>query len=144
MRAAPVGEVHVWTATTDRAGTDERLRRYLSLLTAEEISRADRFVRPDDRGRFLIARAMARTMLSQYVSIPPADWRFRFETYGKPEVAELPAGAPDLRFNLSHTEGLVACAVTIGREIGIDVEWVRRSLTHLLPERFFSAEEVAD
>lgn len=139
----PVDRVHVWTATTDDTAR-ERLQRYRSLLPADELQRCDRFWKDDDRARFLIARAMVRTMLSQYVPIAPREWQFRIESYGRPEVAELPAGAPDLRFNLSHTEGLVACAVTVGRAIGVDVENVHRTLTHQVPERFFSPQEVAD
>ena len=47
-------------------------------------------------------------------------------------------GTPDLRFNLSHTTGLIACALTVGREVGVDVERIDRKLTHEVPERFFS------
>jgi 4'-phosphopantetheinyl transferase len=136
--------VDVWTAATHEAGTDERLRQYCTFLPEDEALRAERFVHRADRARFLIARAMARTMLSRYVPIPPQEWRFRIEPYGRPELADRPPGAPDLRFNLSHTDGLVACAVTVGREVGVDVEYVHRQLTYQVPERFFSSQEVAD
>jgi 4'-phosphopantetheinyl transferase len=51
---------------------------------------------------------------------------------------------PDLRFNISHTEGLIACAVTIGREVGVDVEHIGRRLTHDIAGRFFAPREVND
>jgi 4'-phosphopantetheinyl transferase len=140
--APPLDRVDVWTATTEEAG--RHLQEYRSLLTPEETARCDRFWQHADRARFLIARAMVRTMLSQYVAMPPDAWRLRIEAYGRPEIANLPAGAPDLRFNVSHTEGLVACAVTVGREVGVDVEYVHRSLTHDVADRFFSAQEAAD
>jgi 4'-phosphopantetheinyl transferase len=142
-QSPPVDCVQVWTALPDPAQSG-RLAYYRSLLTRDERERCDRFVQDADRLRFLLARALVRTMLSEYVAIPPGDWRFRIEEYGRPEVAELPAGAPDLRFNLSHTPGLVACAVTVGRAIGLDVENVNRALTPQLPERFFSPQETAD
>jgi 4'-phosphopantetheinyl transferase len=113
-------------------------------LTADETARCERFWQEADRARFLIARAMVRTMLSHYVAVPPQAWRLRIETHGRPEIDNLPAGAPDLRFNLSHTDGLVACAVTVGRDVGVDVEYVHRPLTHDVAERFFSAQEAAD
>jgi 4'-phosphopantetheinyl transferase len=138
-----VDRVHVWTATSD-AVPSARLQYYRSLLAPDELERCERFVHAADQHRFLIARALVRTMLSEYVPRAPRDWRFRIEEYGRPEVAELPAGAPDLRFNLSHTPGLVACGVTAGRDIGVDVENVTRPLTHQIPERFFSPQEVAD
>jgi 4'-phosphopantetheinyl transferase len=140
----PLDRVHVWTATTDNAAKGARLPHYRALLSADEVERCDRFWKDDDRARFLIARAMIRTLLSRYVPIAPREWRFRIESYGRPEVAELPPGAPDLRFNLSHTDGLVACAITVGRDVGVDVENVHRMLAHEVPERFFSPQEVAD
>jgi 4'-phosphopantetheinyl transferase len=139
----PVDCVQVWTAPSD-AVQPERLQHYRSLLAPDELDRCDRFIHTADRTRFLMARAMVRTMLSEYVPLRPHQWRFRIEEYGRPEVAELPQGAPDLRFNLSHTPGLVACGVTVGRDIGVDVENVNRTLTHQIPERFFSPQEVAD
>ena len=103
----PLDRVHVWTISTAEAGTPDRLDHYRALLTADEIARGNRFLQEADRVRFVVARALVRTMLSRYVPVPPHTWRLRIEQYGKPEVANLPASAPDLRFNLSHTEGLV-------------------------------------
>jgi len=140
--APPVDRVDVWTATTEEAG--RHLQEYRTLLTADETARAERFWRDADRARFVIARALVRTMLSRYVSVPPHGWRLRIEAHGRPEIDNLPPSAPDLRFNLSHTEGLVACAVTVGRDVGIDVEWVQRTLTHDVADRFFSEQESAD
>lgn len=143
MRAAPpLDRVDVWTAIPDEAG--RHLQEYRSILAADEVTRCDRFWQESDRARFLIARALVRTMLSHYVPVPPHAWRLRIETHGRPEIDNLPPGAPDLRFNLSHTDGLVACAVTVGRDLGVDVEYVHRALTHDVAERFFSAQEVVD
>lgn len=43
-----------------------------------------------------------------------------FTENGKPMIA----GHPEIQFNLSHTKGLLACAVS-HRPVGIDVEWIR-------------------
>ena len=84
-------------------------------------------------------------MLSTFADVKPADWPLAIDDHGRPHLASRPSGAPDLRFNLSHTPGLVACAITVGREIGVDVERLGRRLVHdNIPERFFSAREVAD
>ena len=64
--------------------------------------------------------------------------------HGRPEILDAPPGTPDLRFNISHTDGLIACAVTIGREVGVDVEHIGRHLTHDVAGRFFAADEVTD
>jgi 4'-phosphopantetheinyl transferase len=48
-----------------------------------------------------------------------------------------------LRFNLSHTRGLVAVAVTLGADIGVDVEGRRERDTNLdVARRFFAPAEV--
>ncbi|HEV7217131.1 MAG TPA: 4'-phosphopantetheinyl transferase superfamily protein, partial [Chloroflexota bacterium] len=50
-----------------------------------------------------------------------------------------------LRFNLSHTDGLALLAVTRERELGIDVERVRKGIAREgIAERFFTTTEVAD
>jgi len=47
-----------------------------------------------------------------------------------------------LQFNLSHTEGMAAIAITHAGKVGIDVERIRRNLDPLqMAMRFFSAEE---
>ena len=97
-----------------------------------------------DRHAFLLTRALVRTMLSGYTTIGPADWRFIANAYGRPEILDRPPGVPDLRFNISHTNGLIACAVTVGREIGVDVEDIGRHLTHDVAGRHFARREVDD
>lgn len=140
----PLHQVDVWAAETDAPGIQARLSAYRGLLSADEARRAERFLQPDDAARFVIGRTLARTMLSRYADVAPRDWPFVIDDHGRPELSERPPGAPDLRFNLTHTAGLVACAVTVGREVGVDVEHISRRITHEVPERFFSAREVAD
>jgi 4'-phosphopantetheinyl transferase len=136
--------VVVWTVRQGDAEVDARLRDYESLLTPDEQQRAQRFLQEPDRARFIIGRALARTMLSRFTDVSPDKWRIVIDEHGRPLLGERPATVPDLRFNLSHTDGLVACALTIGREVGVDVEHIDRRLTHDVPERFFSPHEVAD
>jgi 4'-phosphopantetheinyl transferase len=133
----------VWTVRED-AVAPARLATYAHVLSDDERRRASRFLRPDDAARFVIGRALARTSLSRYAAVPPRDWPLSVDEHGRPELAERPPGAPDLRFNLSHTPGLIACAVTVGREVGVDVECTNRRVFPDVPERFFSPREVAD
>ncbi|MBW2713727.1 MAG: 4'-phosphopantetheinyl transferase superfamily protein [Deltaproteobacteria bacterium] len=66
-----------------------------------------------------------RTTLSRYARVSPSDWQFQEGEYGRPEITPNPA-APGLRFNLSHTKGLVACIATREIDCGVDVERVGR------------------
>ena len=52
-------------------------------------------------------------------------------------------GLPPLRFNLSHTTGLVACAVALSDDVGIDIEWNRRPAPIAVARRFFTDAEAA-
>jgi 4'-phosphopantetheinyl transferase len=142
--AAPLNHVEVWTVRQDAPEVQARLDLYRSLLTVDELQRARRFLRAEDEARFVIGRALARTMLSAFAPVGPRAWSFLIDEHGRPVLATLPDGAPDLRFNLTHTDGLIACAVTIGREVGVDAENINRTLTHDIAERFFSPREVAD
>ena len=52
---------------------------------------------------------------------------------------------PELRFNLSHTDGLIICGVVLKQDIGVDVEDTERKGAPLeIADRFFSAQEVHD
>ena len=114
-----VGYLPLEEIAQDRADED------LALLSEEELARHARL---PERGRaeFRSARALLRRMLSRYSAKDPRAWRFSRSVDGKPEIAG--AGPdPGLAFNVSHTRGLVACAVARATPVGIDVEWSGRS-----------------
>ena len=144
MDILPFNAVHIDLVETANQAALDKLDAYRALLSQDEHERMARFVFDRDRRAFLITRALVRTMLSRYAPVTPAQWRFITNVHGRPEILERPAGAPDLRFNISHTDGLIACAVTIGREVGVDVEHINRLLTHDVAGRFFAPDEVAD
>ena len=144
MDVLPFNAVHVDLLDTASAEALQRLESYKGLMSEDEHARMARFVFDRDRRAFLLTRALVRTMLSRYAPIAPADWKFIANVHGRPEILDRPAGVPDLRFNISHTDGLIACAVTIGREVGVDVEHVGRRLEHDVASRFFAPAEVTD
>ena len=143
MLARPIddGEVDLWYVHSDRQIDSELLAVYRATLSDEEREQAARFVVEEPRRQFLVGRALVRTVLSHYTDEDPRAWVFEHNAYGKPAVAG-PA-RPPLEFNLSHTRGLIACGVTPGRALGVDVEALDRSLDHLLlARRYFAPVEV--
>ena len=136
--------IHVWCAGPgpDAMNPDVRARCE-AILSDEERARCRRFVFDVHRRQFLVAHALVRTTLSRYTGTPPARWTFETNEYGRPEIAG-PAGGPPLRFNLSHTDGLVACAVTLARDVGVDVEYLdrRRPADLEIAQRYFAPAEV--
>lgn len=140
----PAHVVHVHTVRQDHAEVRAALGRCRALLSPEEHERAARFHFEEDRERFVIGRALARLQLSRFLGGDPRAWRFVTNAHGRPELAMPDGGPAPLGFNVSHTRGMVACAVTATSDVGVDVEWVERRLTHDVAERFFAPREVAD
>lgn len=119
-------EVHIWLAEPEQCRQPELIETYLSWLDEQERSRYERFHFSRHRHEYLVAHALLRSSLSHYGNCSPSEWQFSKNTYGRPEIRE-GSGLPPLRFNLTHTEGLVACAITPSAAIGIDVERITRS-----------------
>jgi len=119
------GQVHVWLARPDEINDPELLSEYRAILSPEERERHLRFRGDALRRLFLVSHALVRTSLSRYFDVAPGRWAFRAGEHGRPEI-DPPTEAPRLRFNLSHTHGLVTCAVCIEADVGVDVERVDR------------------
>ena len=118
-------EAHVWLARPDELRDPVRLERYHALLSPDELERYRRFLREPDRHHFLVSHALVRSALSRYSEVSPASWQFEKGEHDKPELRG-PEGAAPLRFNLSHSSGLVACLVCVEADCGVDVERVGR------------------
>jgi 4'-phosphopantetheinyl transferase len=142
MEPLPQHAVHVWYSLTPEELDHDLIARFRTLLTPEERARHDRFVQEKDRRQFLVGKVLVRTILSRYLPRAPHEWIFTTNRFGKPVVANGPPES-NLQFNLSHTEGLVACVVAREREVGIDVENVGRSVNLDIARRFFAPAEVA-
>jgi 4'-phosphopantetheinyl transferase len=133
--------VHVWLAELDVPAP--RLERLRETLSAEEQARAERFRFERDRAHFIAARAVLRAILGRYLGRAPAELTFTYNAYGKPDVAG-DRGEPPLRFNQSDSHGRALYAVTRGREVGVDLEFIRPEVVReRIAENFFSPHELA-
>jgi len=145
MRDAAGGtreRVAVWWLAVESV-TESQWPALAALLDEAERERAARFHFERDRHSYIAAHALGRRLLSSWAGGAPQDWRFSVGEHGKPEVV-VAEGAPRLRLNLSHTRGLAAAALTVGGDIGIDVEWLDRKAASLdLAQRFFAPAECA-
>jgi 4'-phosphopantetheinyl transferase len=137
----PPGDVHIWYRVTE-ALDDTAVQAEVAQLSPDERARAQRFVFPRDRRDFAAAHALLRRVLSTYDDVPPDAWTFVAEANGKPSLA--PEHGGTLAFNLSHTHGLVACAVTRDAHVGVDVECVERvGDGRDIAARYFAARELS-
>jgi 4'-phosphopantetheinyl transferase len=110
------GALHVWLARPDDILRDPAAS---AVLAADELRAFALYRFEQDRASATAARVLLRQTLSRYVAIAPDAWCFTTATSGR-LVCTLDVGAP--AFSVSHTRGLVACAVAAVAEIGIDVE----------------------
>ncbi len=96
-----------------------------------------------DQRRYLVTRALVRTVLSRYAAVRPEDWAFSAGAHGRPAICA-PRLAPPLEFNISHAADLVMLGVTSGRTLGIDTESIEsRTFDIDGLDRYFAPEESA-
>ena len=137
-------EVHVWLTRPEDVTDPDQLQAYQSLLSPDEQERYQRFHFDRDRHHYLVAHVLLRKALSAYVDVDPSAWQFSQNQYGRPEISG-PDSAPPLRFNLTHTNGLVACVVTLELDCGIDVEQLSARGNLLgIAEKMFAVSEQQD
>ena len=114
------GRIDVWVAGLDVA--DGVLAGLEADLSQEELERASRLRFEEHRRRFVAAHGFLRRVLARRLGCAPDEVAFAVGPNGKPRLAVGSA----LRFNLAHSDGLAVCAVADEREVGVDVERVRR------------------
>lgn len=139
--AAGPPRVHLWFRDTEGL-TNHDLEAERQILSAAEQERRARFVFDRDRREFTAAHALLRAALSRWEQCPPSEWVFTAGQNGKPSLAD--AHASTLEFNIAHTRGMVACALTRGFVVGVDVENVDRAVDgESVARNFFSPAEVS-
>lgn len=137
------GEVHLWLAGYD--AIDALAPLYRRLMSDRERRQEARFHFSADRRRYLVTRALTRTVLSRYFDVEPDEWEFDANECGRPFVANDLSAVADISFNISHTRNLIALAIARGRTIGVDIEHVERRTYSLdVASRYFAASEYAD
>ncbi|MGH8138746.1 MAG: 4'-phosphopantetheinyl transferase family protein [Steroidobacteraceae bacterium] len=135
-------EIHLWFVYCDEIADTALLARYRRLLSNAETEQELRFHAPADRHRYLLTRALVRTVLSRYSPLPAESWIFANDRHGRPHIANQGPGVADICFNISHTRGLVLLGITSQAALGVDVESIRERTPALeLAERYFSHAE---
>ncbi len=150
-------DIDLWLVRPDEITDRPLLLAYDKLMSQSERDKQQRYKFAQDRHDALVTRAFVRTLLSAYelpTVITPEQWQFSKGDKGKPEISNQIYGparqsaeavTPVLRFNLSHTKGLIVCAVVWDVDIGVDVEYIPRKTSPLKIARYkFSDLEIAE
>ncbi len=131
--------VHVWRIPLDPG--DAAASALAPLLSADERERAARFRFDHHRRRFVVGRGSMRLLLGAYAGTPAAEIVFAYGKHGKPRLSGAAFGH-DVRFNFSNSHELALLAVTLGAEVGVDLERIKPMPRFMrLAERFFTARE---
>ncbi|MDE1464397.1 4'-phosphopantetheinyl transferase family protein [Spartinivicinus poritis] len=98
----------------------DNVKPYLdvSILSAEEQQRGQRFVTEQLRLKFELSHYFKRIILAKFSECQPNTLSFFSDKYGKPFLID----QPDCQFNLSHTDSAVAVMVCHQAACGIDIE----------------------
>lgn len=141
--SSPIGfrecEIDIWQVDLDSDTTS--VDQFFETLSKDEKNRAIGFRFSKDRDHFVFSRGWLRKVIGRYFNIEANAVRFRYNEFGKPflDIENNP-----FRFNVSHSRGVGLIAVTIGQEIGVDIEFIDRDLDILgIAQSVFSPIEIA-
>jgi 4'-phosphopantetheinyl transferase len=138
----PKDEIHVWLASL--IVEPQVVQSLEATLGPDEVAKANRFVKPRDRLRFITARGILRELLAAYVDEPASALKFDYGAFGKP-ILRAAGLRKSMRFNLSHSHDLSLYAFSGFREVGVDIELLRPDFAgEEIASRFFAPQEVAD
>lgn len=132
-------EIHLWCIDPQQITTQHKLDSLKTLLSKAELEKVQRYRQAKAQHDALITRAFVRSVLALYTDLNARDLKFEITEHGKPELynSSLP-----IRFNLSHNNELIICAVCLNHDIGCDVESLSRKISvNSIAKRYFSANE---
>jgi len=130
-------EVHLWRFHVGDGSAAAKAG--VQLLAADELHRAARYRRPQDRDRFIANRAFLRRVLAVHLGQPAENLGFEYNEDGKPGIKD---GA-EIEFSLSHSHEVAFVAVS-KVAVGADIQQLDRHCEALaIAERFFTSAEIA-
>ena len=132
-------KIQLWSIDINAASHEPEA--LLSLLSDDELKRAERFRFEKHRHRWIAGRAMLRTILSAMTHRSPESVAFEYDEHKKPYLP-CSSGHERIHFNLTHSSDLALLAVTSVGPVGIDVERIKPlSSIDTVVDRFFSIAE---
>lgn len=98
--------------------SDEKYNDMKKIVSSATLARTEKMRFDSDKKSKIAGEAAARMLLSEELSIPPAEINFKYTSLGKPYIDE------NIYFNITHSAGVAAAALN-DTEIGIDIEKIR-------------------
>lgn len=106
-------------------------------LSSDEKHRSQKYIKQEDREKFIIGRGILRQQLSTYLKTTPKEIKFNYSKEGKPLVAS------DISFNVSHSGDFFAVIIADQLlNLGVDIEKIDSSRNiEELAKSVFNQEE---
>lgn len=118
-----------------------KIQDYHELLSEEEKERADKFTFPDKFEEYVVTRGLLRTALAHVLNQEAGSFVFDYTAERKPYLDKR-YEEQRIAINVSHSHGQVLVAISLDRNIGIDIEKIRENVDYRkLAKRFFSSAE---
>lgn len=146
------GHIHIWCTSVDQPASV--VKRYQASLSSHEIERADKYHFEEHRNKYILTHGVLRHILAGYLQvmvgdIDPKSIVFSNGPFGKPGIADSDFFSSDsergnsaLKFSISHSRDIAVYAISLGLEVGIDIEYLR-SIAEMdrIITTFFSEDE---
>ena len=130
-------DIHIWGVHVP--SVRKRLGALGGFLNETELARAARFHGEGDRETAVASRGALRVLLAGYSGAAPTDIVFRYSENGKPRAVDT-----GVDFNVSHSGEWIVLAIGKERQIGVDVEEIRRNVdVDSIAARYLTKEESA-
>jgi 4'-phosphopantetheinyl transferase len=132
-------EIQIWGIWL--TASDAAVAYYHSILSVDERHRAERFRFGNLRRSYILSRGGLRIVLAHYLGCAPTGIEFIGGPKGKPALRH----SSRIQFNVSHSGQMALYALTVGCELGVDVEQLRTlEDTESIAKRFFSPGEASE
>ncbi len=112
-------EVHVWCIVLSQYS--ESIAVLKSILSEQELRKCNHFKNRCDKDKCIIRYGLLRNILSTYLNIYPKKIKLNLKKYEKPSIL-FDNRNIDMRFNMAYSMNRVIYAITLKRNIGVDIE----------------------
>jgi len=132
-------EIHLWVLNLKQPYyTFQNLKK---LLNEEEKFKLNRYIFNSDKKRYVVSHGFLKKIIGKYLDINPNDVSFRISSLGKPRLDET-LKPINFEFSMAHSHELAIYALTKGRRVGVDIEYIHRKIDHMkIASKFFTKKE---
>jgi len=132
--------IDVWEINLQKH--DDSVELLKQVLSPDEVKRAERFKIKSKQNEFVLTRGCLRIILSTALGIDAKQLEFAATEQGKPYLKAPCPVDQRICFNVSHSHGFALIAVSLDRDLGVDIERIQNRIDYAsLAERFFNPDE---